>query len=133
MYRKSKRGRTLVGKNGVISKNSKNNVEKLIKTIQDRDDLSDSEKITLTSDIRAYVDAYHQSHKKLTVNGFFAHYESDKINRMLTNAGYTPEELADELGVNVEDILNKENWNKDIFMGAWQLNFNYTGPILKHI
>lgn len=133
MYRKSKRGRTLVGKNGVISSNSKQNVENLIQAIQERTDLSSSEKITLTNDVRAYVDAYHQSHKKLTVNGFFAHYESDKINRMLTNAGYTAQELADELGISEEEVLNKANWEKDVFMGMWQLDFNYTGPLLKHI
>lgn len=133
MYRKSKRGRTLVGKNGVISKNSKKNVDELIRTIQERTDLSSSEKVTLINDVHAYVDAYHQSNKKLTVNGFFAHYESDKINRMLTNAGYTAQELADELGISEEDVLNRANWDKDVFMGMWQLDFNYTGPLLKHI
>ena len=133
MYRKSKRGRTLVGKNGVISKNSKKNVDELIQTIQERTDLSSSEKITLINDVYAYVDSYHQSNKKLTVNGFFAHYENDKINRLLTNAGYTAQELADELGISEEDVLNKANWDKDVFMGMWQLDFNYTGPLLKHI
>ena len=133
MYRKSKRGRTLVGKNGVISKNSKKNVDEFIKQIEARDDLSSAEKITLVSDVRAYVDAYHGQKQKLTTNGFFAHYESDKVNRMLTNAGYTANELAQELGVTEDDILNSKNWDKDIFMGVWQLDFNYTGPILKHI
>lgn len=133
MYRKSKRGRTLVGKNGVISKNSKKNVDELIKQIQARDDLSSSEKVTLINDVHAYVDAYHGQKQKLTTSGFFAHYETDKISRLLTNAGYTADELAQELGVSEEDVLNSKNWNKDIFMGMWQLDFNYTGPILKHI
>lgn len=133
MYRKSKRGRTLVGKNGRVTSNSKKNVEELINKIESRVDLSRAEKTTLENDLRAYVDTYHKNHKKLTENGFWAHYDEDKISRMLTNAGYTAQELADELGVSEEDVLNSENWNKDIFMGQWQLNFNYTGPILSHI
>ena len=56
MYRKSKRGRTLVGKNGRITSNSKKNVDNFINEIYDRTDLSDSEKITLANDVRAYVD-----------------------------------------------------------------------------
>lgn len=133
MYRKSKRGRTLVGKNGRITSNSKKNVDNFISEIYDRTDLSDSEKITLANDVRAYVDSYHINGKKLTTSGFFAHYETDKINRLLTNAGYSAQELADELGVDVDQVLNTDNWNKGMFMGVWELDFNYTGPILKHI
>ena len=133
MYRKSKRGRTLVGKNGVISKNSKKNVERLVNEIRNRDDISDKEKIGLISDLETEVKTAHINGKKLTVNGFFAKQEEDKINRLLVNAGYTAEELAEEIGVSVEDILDEKNWNKDTFMGVWQLQFNYTGEILKYV
>lgn len=70
MYRKSKRSRTLVGKDGRITKNSKKNVDTLIQQINDRTDLTKAEKSTLINDVRAYVDSYHQNGKKLTVNGF---------------------------------------------------------------
>lgn len=133
MYRKSKRGRTLVGKNGVISSNSKKNVERLVNEIRNRDDISDKEKIGLISDLETEVKTAHINGKKLTVNGFFAKQEEDKINRLLVNAGYTAEELAEEIGVSVEDILDEKNWNKDTFMGVWQLQFNYTGEILKYV
>jgi hypothetical protein len=133
MYRKSKRSRTLVGKGGRITYNSKNNVEKLIDEINARQDLTRAEKITLINDLKAYVDAYHKSKKKLTVNGFFAHYEDDKINRLLTNAGYTAAELADEVGVTEDEVLDLNNWSGGIFMGMWELDFNYTGSLLKHI
>ena len=133
MYRKSKRSRTLVGKNGVISTNSKKNVRELIEQIQLNDNYTADEKITLINDLEAYVDQAHMAKKKLTVNGFFARYETDKISRMLVNAGYTPEELAQEIGVSEEEIMKAENWNKGVFMGTWELSFQYTGEILKRV
>ena len=133
MYRKSKRGRTLVGKNGVISQNSKKNVENLITTIRQSTNYTDAEKLTLINDLKAMVKQAHSNGDKLTTNGFFARYEQDKINRMLVNAGYSAKELADEIGVSEEDILNSDNWKGDTFMGVWQLQFNYTGEILKYV
>lgn len=109
MYRKSKRGRTLVGKNGVISQNSKKNVENLITTIRQSTNYTDAEKLTLINDLKARVAQAHRNGDKLTTNGFFARYEQDKINRMLVNAGYSAKELADEIGVSEEDILNSDN------------------------
>lgn len=133
MYRKSKRGRTLVGKNGRITSNSKKNVQNLIDEIQGNANYSEDEKITLVNDLNAYVMQAHKSGKKMTTNGFWARYEEDKISRMLVNAGYTPEELADEIGVSVDEILKNENWNKGVFMGTWELSFQYTGEILKNV
>lgn len=133
MYRRSKRGRTLVGKNGVISQNSKKNVENLITKIRQSTDYTESEKLTLINDLKARVAQAHSNGDKLTTNGFFARYEEDKINRMLVNAGYSAKELADEIGVSEEDILDANNWNKGIFMGVWELQFNYTGEILKYV
>ena len=133
MYRKSKRSRTLVGKGGRITSNSKKNVNNLLEQINNNPELTEAEKITLSNDLMAYVDQAHMAGKKLTVNGFWSRYETDKISRMLVNAGYTPEELAKEIGVNEEDVLNPENWNKDIFMGSWQLSFQYTGELLKYV
>ena len=133
MYRKSKRSKTLVGKNGVISTNSKKNVNNLIEQINLNDKYTEDEKITLINDLQAYVDQAHMAKKKLTVNGFFARYETDKISRMLVNAGYTPEELAEEIGVTQEEVMNPDNWNKGVFMGQWELSFQYTGEILKRV
>lgn len=108
MYRKSKRSRVLVGKNGVISKNSKKNVNDLIEQIKNMD-RPERDKLDLINDLEARVLQAHVSKNKLTVNGFFAKYEKDKIHRMLVNAGYTAQELADEIGVSEEDILNSDN------------------------
>lgn len=138
MYRKSKRSRTLVGKNGVISTNSKKNVQNLVDQINANDSLSNEEKLTLVNDLYSYVDQAHLAGKKMTVNGFWARYEENKISRMLTNAGYTAEELANELStekkeITVEDVMNAKNWNKGVFMGEWELSFQYTGELLRHV
>lgn len=133
MYRKSKRSRTLVGKNGVISTNSKKNVQNLVDQINANDSLTNEEKLTLVNDLYSYVDQAHLAGKKMTVNGFWARYEENKINRMLTNAGYTAEELAKEIGVSEEDIMKAKNWNKGVFMGEWELSFQYTGELLRHV
>lgn len=133
MYRKSKRSRTLVGKDGRITTNSKKNVQALVDQINSNVNYSEAEKITLVNDLYSYVDQAHLAKKKMTVNGFWARYETDKISRMLTNAGYTAQELADEIGVTEEEVMNAENWNKDVFMGSWQLTFQYTGELLRHV
>jgi len=133
MYRKSKRGRTLVGKGGRITSNSKKNVDALIQKIKDNQDYSDAEKVTLINELKYTVEYYHQQNKKLTTSGFFAKFAEDKINRFLANAGYSAEELAAEAGVEVEDVLNEANWSGDYFMGVWKINFNYTGSIITHI
>lgn len=133
MYRKSKRGRTLVGKDGRITSNSKKNVQNLINEISANEEYSDSEKITLINDLNAYVEQAHIDKKKMTVNGFWARYEENKISRMLVNAGYTPDELAKEIGVTEDEVMNPNNWNKGVFMGKWELSFQYTGELLKYV
>lgn len=134
-YRKSKRGRTLVGKGGRITANSKSNVDRLIEEIR-KSTAPEIDKQTMINDLRARVQQAHKEGKKLTTNGFFGQMEEDKVSRMLTNAGYTPEELANEIGVSTKDILNADNWAGDIFMlgdKQWRVSFNYTGSILKEI
>lgn len=133
MYRKSKRGRTLVGKGGRITPNSKKNVENFKQSIRDREDLTESQKRALLSDVDSYVSNYSRRGKKLTTSGFYSYYEKDRIHKMLTNAGYTAEELANEIGVSEEDILNSSNWNGTRFMGAWELEFNYTTSLLRYV
>lgn len=133
MYRKSKRSRTLVGKGGRITKNSKKNVENFINQIKERTDLSERDKITLINDLKAKIDSYHLNNKKLTVSGFSSLYEKDRISKIIVASGYSVEELADEINVSEDELLNPDNWDGSIFLGKWELDFNYTGPILKRI
>ena len=129
-YRRSKRGLTLVGKSGRINHK---NIERFEQEILNNPNYDDNTKLTLINQERALVKARHQNERKLTTSGFFGVLEENKIEKLLTNAGYTAEELAEETGVSEKDILNPNNWNAGVFMGQWQLEFNYTGPILKKI
>lgn len=133
MYRKSKRSRTLVGKGGRITPNSKKNVQDFVDTINARTDLSKAEKTTLINDLYAKIDAYHLGKKKLTVSGFSSLYEQDRISKIIVASGYSPDELAQEIGVSKKDLLDPNNWNGSIFMGVWELSFNYTSSILRRI
>lgn len=133
MYRKSKRSRTLVGKGGRITSNSKKNVQEFVDSINARTDLSKADKVTLINDLYAKIDAYRSNKKKLTVSGFTSLHEKDRISKIIVASGYTVEELANEINVDEADLLDESNWNGSTFMNAWELTFNYTGPILRHI
>lgn len=135
---KSRRGLTLVGKDGKITPNSKKNVLKFKESIDNNPFLTRAEKITLKNKLDALIKVRHDSGKKLTTTGFYGWMEEDKVNRLLVNAGYTAEELADEVGVDVEDILNPDNWktpdkgNTYFQLGdtIYDIKFNYTSSIL---
>lgn len=133
-YRPSKRGLTLVGKNGRITPNSKKNVEKFKQMINERKDLSEKDKIDLLADVDAYVFDAHRNGRKLTTNGFLGKkYAKDSITRMLTNAGYSVDEFAKEAGVSEEEVMNEDNWKDSMFMGMFEINFQYTGSIIRYV
>ena len=56
-----------------------------------------------------------------------------KIEKVIINTGYTPEELAAEMGINADDLLDEDNWDGDIFkLGdrTWNFEFRYDGSIM---
>lgn len=138
---KSRRGLTLVGKSGRLNHK---NIQRFKDSIDTNDLLSVSEKVTLKNELNALIKVRHEKGQKLTTTGFYGWKEEKKINKLLTNAGYTAEELADEIGVSEEDILNADNWKKDKdadgneisqmyfeFNGTiYDIQFNYTSSIL---
>lgn len=132
-YRPSKRGLTLVGKGGRITPNSKKNVEKFKEMIRERKDLSRREKKSMIADVDAYVFDAHRDGKKLTTNGVLSRYAEDSITRMLTNAGYSVDEFAKEAGVSEEEVMNENNWKDGMFMGMFEINFQYTGSIIRYV
>ena len=133
-YRPSKRGLTLVGKGGRITPNSKKNVEKFKQMIRERKDLSMKKKEDMLADVDALVFEYSRKGKKLTTNGFLGQKTAkDSITRMLTNAGYSVEEFAKEAGVSEEEVMNENNWNDSMFMGMFEINFQYTGSIIRYV
>ena len=56
-----------------------------------------------------------------------------KIEKVIINTGYTPDELAAEMGINVMDLLDEDNWDGDIFkLGdrTWNFEFRYDGSVM---
>lgn len=130
---KSRRGLTLVGKNGKINKK---NIEKFKDEINNDSSLNASEKRTLIADLNIVAKQRAKSGRKLTTTGFYGEMQSSKVSRVLANAGYSVEEAAAELGVTETDILNSGNWSGDVLtIGAtsWTLKFTYTGSLFTAI
>lgn len=139
-YRKSKRSKRLVSKNGKVNWNNKKNIAELKDAILKSSEYTDREKDTLINKLDALVKNRSENGKSLTVNGFFGKYVEDNdpeiraIRRLLRNAGYSPEEAAEELDIDVKDILKKENWKDDTFTykgKSYTVQFNYTTSIFK--
>lgn len=130
---KSRRGRTLVSKRGVLNKK---NIEQFKNEIRADNSLTPAEKQGLIADINIMTKQRAKENRKLTTTGFYGELQSTKITRLLANAGYSSEEAAMELGISEYDILNPANWNGDIFnFGgvSYTVKFTYTGSLFTRI
>lgn len=129
----SKKGKVLVDKRGRIIKK---NLEKVKQDINSREDLNESEKRALTVNLDALVDQRKQDKRKLTTNGFYGTMSDSKVGRMLSNAGYSVEEVSKMYNIDEEALLNEENWNGETFSykgRSFLLQFGYTLDIFKEI
>lgn len=129
----SKKGKVLVDKRGRIIKK---NLEKVKQDINSREDLNESEKRALTVNLDALVDQRKQDKRKLTTNGFYGTMSDSKVGRMLSNAGYSVEEVSKMYNIDEEALLNEDNWNGETFSydgRSFLLQFGYTLDIFKEI
>lgn len=127
---KSTRGLTLVGRTGKINKR---NVDKLKEMINKNENYSAAEKKYLIADLDAYVSMKHINEEKLTSTGFFGKQQSDSIDRMFTNAGYSVDEAANLYGIPADALRDSDNWDGDEFSyngKTYKFTFTYTGDIL---
>lgn len=130
---KSRRGLTLVGKNGKINKK---NVQKFKDQIKADTSLTTAEKQGFIADLNIMTKQRMAEGRKLTTTGFYGELQSSKVTRLLANAGYSSEEAAMELGISETDILNTSNWNGDVFSfggASYLIKFTYTGSLFTKI
>lgn len=140
---KSRKGKTLVDKNGRINKK---NVDKVKQDINSREDLDESEKRALTVNLDALVDQRKQDKRKLTTNGFYGTMSESNVGRMLSNAGYSVEEVSEMYNIDENALLDEDNWNGEKFTYKYKekgseeektrsflLQFGYTLDIFKEI
>ena len=56
-----------------------------------------------------------------------------KIEKAIINTGYTTDELASELGIDVADLLDESNWDGSTFTfggKTWDFEFRYDGSVM---
>ena len=120
--KKAKRSDLIVGKSGKIYK------DRLKKLRDSLDDPNDQYELDLLIENQLYKKNPRISEK--TLRSMIA---DSKIEKAIINTGYTPEELAAEMGIDVMDLLDEDNWDGDIFkLGdrTWNFEFKYDGSVM---
>ena len=127
---KSTKGMILVNKKGKINQK---NVDKFLESISNNKEISDDTKKEFIDLLQQKIQARKDANKELTTSGFRSLSISDPISRMFSNAGYSAEEIANEYGFDVDELLDESNWNGDVYKDEWEFVFTYTGSIFKRI
>ena len=119
--KKAKRSDLIVGKSGKVYKDR-------LKKLRDSLDADDQFELDLI--------IIHQQAKKdarISERTLRSMLADSKIQKAIINTGYTPDELAAEMGINVDDLLDEDNWDGDIFkLGdrTWNFEFKYDGSVM---
>lgn len=119
--KKAKRSDLIVGKSGKVYKDR-------LKKLKDSLDEYDQFELDLI--------IIHQQAKKdarISERTLRSMLADSKIQKAIINTGYTPDELAAEMGINVDDLLDEANWDGDIFkLGdrTWNFEFRYDGSVM---
>ena len=120
--KKVKRSDLIVGKSGKVYK------DRLKKLRDSLDDPSDQYELDLIIENQLYKKDPRISER--TLRSMLA---DSKIEKAIINTGYTPDELAAEMGINVMDLLDEDNWDGSTFTfggKTWDFEFRYDGSIM---
>lgn len=127
---KSTKGKILVNKQGKVNQK---NVENYQQQIKNNADLDEADKRQLLDILNEMINQRTTQKRELTTSGFSSLEITDPITRMFNNAGYSVEEVANEYGFDIDELLDEENWNGSVYKGEWEFVFTYTGSIFKRI
>lgn len=108
----SRKGAILTNKKGQINKR---NIEVLKEAINNNKNFNEADKRAAITRLESLLKQRQLDKRELTISGFLSTQEKDKINRFFINAGYTAEEIADDLGISEDDLTDNTNWNGNIF------------------
>ena len=120
--KKAKRSDLIVGKSGKIYK------DRLKKLRDSLDDPNDQYELDLLIENQLYKKDPRISER--TLRSMLA---GSKIEKAIINTGYTPEELAAEMGIDVMDLLDEDNWDGSTFSfggDSWDFEFRYDGSVM---
>lgn len=120
--KKAKRSDLIVGKSGKVYK------DRLKKLRDSLDDPNDQYELDLLIENQLYKKDARISER--TLRSMLA---GSKIEKAIINTGYTPEELAAEMGIDVMDLLDEDNWDGSTFSfggDSWDFEFRYDGSVM---
>lgn len=73
--------------------------------------ISKDEKKNLMLDFREYAKERYQQGKDMSLASWRSHYQNSALERMIFNYNVTPEILAAELNIDIDDVLNEDKWD----------------------
>ena len=120
--KKAKRSDLIVGKSGKVYK------DRLKKLRDSLNDPNDQYELDLLIENQLYKKDPRISER--TLRSMLA---GSKIEKAIINTGYTPEELAAEMGIDVMDLLDEDNWDGSTFSfggDSWDFEFRYDGSVM---
>lgn len=120
--KKAKRSDLIVGKSGKVYK------DRLKKLRDSLSDPNDQYELDLLIENQLYKKDPRISER--TLRSMLA---GSKIEKAIINTGYTPEELAAEMGIDVMDLLDEDNWDGSTFSfggDSWDFEFRYDGSVM---
>lgn len=120
--KKAKRSDLIVGKSGKVYK------DRLKKLRDSLDDPNDQYELDLLIENQLYKKDPRISERTLR-----SKLAGSKIEKAIINTGYTPEELAAEMGIDVMDLLDEDNWDGSTFSfggDSWDFEFRYDGSVM---
>lgn len=120
--KKAKRSDLIVGKSGKIYK------DRLKKLRDSLSDPNDQYELDLLIENQLYKKDARISERTLR-----SKLANSKIEKAIINTGYTPDELAAEMGIDVMDLLDEDNWDGSTFSfggDSWDFEFRYDGSVM---
>ena len=112
----------------IINKKGKVYKDRLKKLRDSLEDPNDQAELDLLIENQLYKKNPRISEK--TLRSMIA---DSKIEKAIINTGYTPEELAAEMGIDVMDLLDEDNWDGSTFSfggDSWDFEFRYDGSVM---
>lgn len=120
--KKAKRSDLIVGRTGKVYK------DRLKKLRDSLSDPNDQYELDLLIENQLYKKDPRISER--TLRSMLA---GSKIEKAIINTGYTTEELAAEMGIDVMDLLDEDNWDGSTFSfggDSWDFEFRYDGSVM---
>lgn len=121
---KSTKGKVLVSKTGKVKTK---NVEAMRAAIKGNPAYTDAEKRAALNDLEILVKIRSKNKERLTTTGFTGWRQDNETDRFFANAGYSVEEFAAELGIDPDEVRDRDNWVDGKFkLGDKEVSFNFT-------